>query len=238
MDAIRLGRSIRALRVHHRLTQAELAAGAGVSQVLISRIERGGAARTKGAVIDRVALALGARVHVRLEWNGEALDRLLDAGHADLVEQVVGALRTHGWLAEPEATFAIGSERGSVDVLGFHAATGTLLIVEVKSVVPDVQGSLAPFDRKIRLASRIGEPRGWTARRVAALFVIGETRTSRRRIEAHSETFGARAPDRIVAIRRFLARPDLHDPIRGLWFLPFRTRTTARHRASRRLRSG
>jgi hypothetical protein len=48
-------------------------------------------------------------------------------------------LRAATWEAVPEATFAIGAERGSVDVLAWHAPTATVLIVEVKSVVPDAQ---------------------------------------------------------------------------------------------------
>ena len=34
-------------------------------------------------VLNRVCAALGARLRMRVEWQGEALDRLLDAGHAE-----------------------------------------------------------------------------------------------------------------------------------------------------------
>jgi hypothetical protein len=146
-------------------------------------------------------------------------------------------LTARGWAVEPEVTFAIDGERGSVDILAFHEPTATLLVIEVKSVVPDVQASLAAVDRKVRLAYRLAAQRGWPARRIATLFVVGATRTGRRRVEAHQAIFAARFPDRFAAIRRFLADPGWGEPIRGLWFLPFRTTATARHCAGRARRA-
>src|SRR5580765_8972595 len=85
--------------------------------------------------------ALDARVSCRLTWNGEELDRLLDAAHAAVVEQVVRRLAAEGWVAATEVSFNEYGERGSIDVLGFHPATRCLLVVEVKSVIPDVQAT-------------------------------------------------------------------------------------------------
>ncbi|HEY4227106.1 MAG TPA: hypothetical protein VGM49_02120, partial [Candidatus Limnocylindrales bacterium] len=164
---------------------------AGVSQSLIARVERGGADRLTVKVLEAILAALGARLNVRADWNREAADRLLDADHAALVELVLQMLRDFGWEVLPEVSFAIAGERGSIDILGWHAATQTLLIVEVKSIVPDVQATLFVFDRKVRLAGRIGAERGWPARRVAQLIVVAESRTARRRVEAHAATFEA-----------------------------------------------
>jgi hypothetical protein len=134
----------------------------------------------------------------------------------------------------PEATFVIRGERGAIDVLGWHSATASLLVVEVKSVVPDIQGLLAPIDRKARLAADIVAPRGWRPRRVGVLLVIGDTRTSRRRVERHALTFAARFPDRIARVRAFIRDPEgTLAPLRGLWFLSFSTGATARHRVAR-----
>ena len=80
---------------------------------------------------------------IRLAWNGEGLDRLLDQAHAGLVEQVVQRLRAEGWVTDVEVSFAIRGERGSIDVLGFHEASGIVLDTEVKAVVPDSQATLA-----------------------------------------------------------------------------------------------
>jgi transcriptional regulator with XRE-family HTH domain len=233
MDWVRFGLALRALRMRRRWRQIDLAAAAGCSKAAIWRIERGLGDRVTGRVLERVAQVLGARVRVRLDWNGEALDRLLDQDHAQLVEQVVAILRATDWDTRPEVTFAIDGERGSIDVLAWHAATATLLVIEVKSVVPDVQATVMTFDRKIRLAARIALSQGWRARSVSAALVVGEDRTSRRRIAAHATTFGSRFPDRIAAVRRFIASPGQCPPIRGLWFLTQARQTSPRHRVAR-----
>ena len=102
-----------------------------------------------------MAEALGARLSVRVYWHGEELDRLLDAAHAGIVDQVVALLVANGWEVVPEATFNHFGERGSVDVLAWHPIHRALLIIEVKSVVPDVQALLAGVDRKVRIAPAI-----------------------------------------------------------------------------------
>jgi transcriptional regulator with XRE-family HTH domain len=233
MDAVRLGRSVRALRIRRGWRQVDLAAVARLSPSIVSRLERGVGKGLTNRSLERIAAALGARLVVRLDWQGEALDRLLDAGHAALVEQVVVLLRAAGWEVVPEATFAIRGERGSIDVLAWHAESRSLLVIEVKSVVPDVQAMLGAVDRKTRLAPAIAAERGWRPERIAVLLVIGESRTSRRRVARHATTFATRFPDRIAAIRRFIASPGASPVVRGLWFLPFRTGAPVRHRASR-----
>jgi transcriptional regulator with XRE-family HTH domain len=230
MDWIRFGRSIRSLRKRRGWRQADLGAAAGVSQAMIARIELGLADRIAPQVLDRVVRALGARMALRLEWNGESLDRLLDSEHAGLTERVTSLLKLEGWEVAVEVTFWIRGERGSVDILGWHPSTRTLLVIEVKSVVPDVQGMLMPFDRKARLGKEIAATRGWSPVAVARLLVIGESRTARRRVAAHGSTFDAELPDRIVAIRRYLSDPGARAPLRGLMFLPGSRQLNTRHR--------
>src|SRR3990172_1243143 len=111
MDPIRFGLSIRALRRRLRWTQDMLGRRARVSQSLIARVERGGADRVTPIVLRRICDALGARLTVRLDWQGEALDRLLDADHAALVERVVRELQAAGWRGLVEVTFAGGHGR-------------------------------------------------------------------------------------------------------------------------------
>jgi transcriptional regulator with XRE-family HTH domain len=233
MDMVRFGRIIRALRLRRRWRQRDLAERALVSQSLIARVERGGGRAVTVRTLERILEALGARLSIRVDWNGEAADRLLDADHAALVERVVRALVAQGWQAIPEASFVIDRERGSIDVLGWHARTGTLLLVEVKSVIPDVQATFHVFDRKVRLGRRIGKERGWDALRIASVLAVGESRTARRRVELHEATFDARVPDRTVGVKRFLADPSA-SPVRGLWFLSSRTEAGSRQRVSTR----
>jgi transcriptional regulator with XRE-family HTH domain len=237
MDSVAFGRSVRALRHRRGWRQMDLAETAGVSQSVIARLERGGGQTIPPSKLDRVAQALGARLHVRLDWNGEALDRLLDGEHAALVERAAAELRALGWEVATEVTFAIRGERGSVDILAWSSVSRIVLVVEVKSVVPDIQATLIPLDRKVRLGREIARTRGWSPVSVSKLLVMGDTRTSRRRIGAFAATFSAELPDRNVAVRRWLKRPTANSPLRGLWFLPGSHALTTRHRVRMRRRA-
>ncbi|MBI2782085.1 MAG: hypothetical protein HYX55_09865 [Chloroflexi bacterium] len=68
---------------------------------------------------------------------------------------VAGQLRALGWEVVLEATFFIRGERGSIDVLAWHAASRVVLVIEVKSVVPDIQAMLAA-NRPPRAAKSAG----------------------------------------------------------------------------------
>jgi transcriptional regulator with XRE-family HTH domain len=239
MDLVRLGLVIRALRRRRGWTQSELARRANVTRALIGRLERGEAATARLRDVDRTAEALGARVIVRLLWHGEDLDRLLDSEHARLVDWTLRWLSQEGWQAHPEVTYAIGGERGSIDVLAHHAATDSLLIVEVKSVVPDAQAMLSALDRKARLGPKIASERDLVVRRAGRLLVLPADRTARRRVEQLRTTFQAALPDRTPAVRRWIARPGIEaaEPgLAGIIFVPNVTATSTRHRmpASRR----
>lgn len=226
MDPVKLGLSLRALRRRKRLTQEQLAATAGVGRMTVQRIERGGIESFTGATVRRIAVALGARFEQQVLWQGEALDRLLDQDHAAIVEIVVRWLRDEGWTTVPEATYVFAGRNGSVDVLAFHPPTGTLLIVEVKSVVPDMQGMLRALHRKVRAAGVLAHDQGWRHRRVARLLVLPDDRTSRRRIAQHAATVEATLPARTREVRAWARRPD--GPIGGVLFVPVHAR--ARHR--------
>src|SRR5687767_2080669 len=99
MDSIRFGLGMRALRRRRGWTQQRLAVAARVSRSVVGRIERGGADRIPPYVLVRVAAALGGTVSVRLLWQGEGLDRLLDIAHADLTERMLERLRLLDWQA-------------------------------------------------------------------------------------------------------------------------------------------
>lgn len=236
MDLVRFGRGIRALRLRRRWRQIDLALAAGVSQTIVAMIELGRGRRIAIESYERVAGALGASVDVVLRWNGEGLDRLLDLSHAELVESIAVLLRAAGWEVRTEVSFAIRGERGSVDVLAWHAATRTVLVTEVKSVVPDVQATLFGLDRKGRLGFQIAASVGWAATGVGRLLVISGDRTSRRRVARHATTFEAALPDRLVRVRRWLKAPGPGGSLRGLIFLPTSHGGTTRHRQSGRVR--
>jgi len=199
---------------------------------MVWRLEAGRGDELSLRQVDAVVRALSARLDLYLSWNGEALDRLLDADHARLVDLVAAELRSLGWEVAVETTFNIRGERGSIDVLGFHPPTGTVVVIEVKSVVPDVQATLLVLDRKTRLAREIARQLGWTARAVARVLVVGDGRTTRRRVATHRAIFAAVFPNRTVAVKRWLRSPETSRPFSGLWFLADARRVSARQRTS------
>jgi transcriptional regulator with XRE-family HTH domain len=172
VDVGRVGRAIRALRVHRGWRQLDLAAAAGVSRTEVGRIERGERAGLRLDAVDAVAIALGASADIAIRWHGENLDRLLDEAHARLVDVVVERLRSLGWEVAVEVSFSRNGERGSIDVLAFNPRSRALVVIEVKSVTPDMQAMLAGIDRKARLGPVIARDRGWNAAVVARILVI------------------------------------------------------------------
>jgi transcriptional regulator with XRE-family HTH domain len=233
VDTIRTGRQLRALRHRQRLTQDDVAERARTSHSQVGRAERGHADELRLVDLERVARALGARLDLRISWNGEALDRLLDAAHAAIVEDVVRILTSLGWETAVEVSFNIRGERGSIDVFARHRGTQLGLVVEVKSVIPDVRATLMTLDRKARLGPAIARELGRPVSQMARVLVVSESRTSRRRVDAHRAVFDAALPARTVEVRHWLAHPDGAAPLRGLWFLSSGRPTTARHRISR-----
>jgi transcriptional regulator with XRE-family HTH domain len=240
VDLLRVGRSLRALRIRRGYRQLDVAEAAGLSRAKVARIEAANLRRIPLGDLDAVAQALGADLELRIRWHGEGLDRLLDAAHAALVERVVRLLLKCGWEPSVEVSFNLGGERGSIDVLARHAPTGAVLVVEVKSVVPDAQSMLAGLDRKARLAPAIAGTRGWTARQVGRLLVIGDTSTSRRRVDSLEAVLATTYPDRAARVRAWLRDPS--GPLSGLLFLPYvhgvsgRRMPMARQRVRRSMR--
>ncbi len=152
-------------------------------------------------------------------WRGPQLDRLLDAAHASLVNAVVGTLNANGWETLVEWSFNNFGERGSVDIVGCNAATRTLLVVEVKTAIVDIQDLLAAHDRKVRIAvPALARDRGWPSPAAGRVLVVADTSTNRRHVAAYRSTFGSVMPAGTRAIRRWVVKPN--GPIAGVWFLP------------------
>lgn len=219
MDILRFGRAIRAVRVRRGWRQSDLAERAGLGRSVVGRIERGEIDGLSVAALDAVATALGGAMDLGFRWNGGELDRLLDASHARLVEVVVQLLRMSGWDVAVEVTFSRYGERGSIDVLAFHPRFRVLLVVEVKSVIADMQGLLAGLDRKIRLGPELALARGWNAQRTVGLLALWGTRTNRRRIEAHEASVRELLPADTRTMRNWLREPSAR-ALSGVLFVP------------------
>ena len=222
---LRLGRIARALR--HRLAwrQSDVARRARVSQTRVSRVERGRVDGLSVGTLRRILAALDAELVLIVRWRGGELDRLLDEGHAALVGAMASLLEARGWEMRIEASYSVYGERGSIDLLGWHPAMRTLLVVEVKTEITSVEETVRRHDVKCRLAARLAAERyGWRAVRVARLLVLPDTTTARRRVARHDAVLSRVYPLRAQRIRAWMGRPE--SAAGALLFAPHSRRVT------------
>jgi hypothetical protein len=202
------------------MRQLDVAVAARVAQTTISLIERGHLDRMAIRTVRTVFAVVDARFESVVTWRGGAIDRLLDERHSLVVGAVADILRADAWQVELEVSYSIYGERGSIDILAYHAATRTLLIIEVKTQLTSVEETIRRHDVKVRLGTQIAAERfGWAVDRPGAhrLLVVLDTSANRRRVLRHDRTLRVAYQVRGRGIRRWLRRPS--GPLRGLLFL-------------------
>jgi transcriptional regulator with XRE-family HTH domain len=207
------------MRLRKGWSQAVLAARVGLSREAISRAERGEMRGMTLARLEQIAMALGASLAVQVRWQGEQLDRLIDAGHAALQEAVARLLTSLGWIVRVETSFNHYGDRGRVDVLAFDPRSSILLAVEIKSALGDLQETLGRLDTKVRVAPIIAREPGWTdVAAVVGALVIGDSRGARQVVGNHPLMFDRFALRGRAAVA-WLRRPRLPVPTGLLWFV-------------------
>lgn len=227
MDLVRVGHVFRAVRVRNRWRQVDVAERAGVSATSVGRAERGQSDQLTVHALLAIATALGIRLDFEPRWRGGELGRLLSAGHSSMHDQMATLFaRRSEWMAQPEVSFAIYGERGVIDILAFHPASRSLLVIELKTEIVDIQAMIGTVDRYLRLASRIAAARGWRAAHVSGWLVVRDSMANRRRVAAHAHVLRAAFPADGRGMRRWLIQPV--SSIRALSFLSDRHPRNAR----------
>jgi hypothetical protein len=208
VDDIRLGLVVRLSRGRRGWRQDDLAARAGVPRRDVSLIETGRARGVRLGRIRAVLEALAGWVYLQPRMPGGDVARTLNAGHAAMHEVVASVLAdVGGWEVAHEVSFSIYGERGVIDLLGWHAETRTLLVVELKTAIVDANEMVGSMDRRRRLAVRIARERGWEAAAVATWVLVSDTRANRRRLADHAGLLGTAFPADGRAMRRWLGHP-------------------------------
>jgi len=237
MDAQRLGAVLRVVRLRRGLRQRDLGRLAGVSDQTVSRIERGHLASLTFGTVEAVARALEVNVDHRAWSRAGDLERLVNARHSALVEDLVAVLAANGWACRPEVSFNAFGERGAVDVLAWRPSCRALLVIEVKTEIVDVGELLATLDRKRRLAVRIAAGAGWSApATVSVALVVGLSRLNQRRVAAHAATLRAALPQDGRHLRAFIRRPASEVAVLGFWPIRHGRSTMSSWSAVRRVR--
>lgn len=238
MDDQRFGTVVRAVRQRRGWRQKDLVEKAGVSQTTISRIERGHPGSLSLDTIRRIAAALDIRVDLLARWRAGDLDRLVNARHSALHEAVAQMFRARlpQWTLTPEVSFSVYGERGIIDLVAWNAAQRSLLVIELKTDIADVNELIGTFDRKVRLAWPVAEERGWDPLRVSGWVIVAPGRTNRERIAAHGAMLRAAFPMDGRGIGEWLRRPVVRVSALSMWRNIQAGTTTADLRPIRRVR--
>ena len=217
MDDVRIGNTLRVIRIRKHLRQSDVARRARVSRQIVGRLENGGAGRYPLDITRTVAAALGVRLDMRPRYQGAALDRILNAAHAELHESVATELSDlDGWTWLPEVTFAHYGERGVIDILAWHSQSRSLLIVELKTELVDPQELVATMHRRVRLGRTIAREQGWDPLSISAWVIVRDTSTERRRLQRHARLLRAAFPVEGRTMRGWLSQP--HGDVSALSF--------------------
>jgi transcriptional regulator with XRE-family HTH domain len=210
VNGVMLGQLVRRARIRIRLRQQDLADRAGVSQSVVSRLERGHLDGLSLRQIEAVCAVLEIRVDLVARWRGGDAARLINSAHSALHDAIAQWFGTRwvAWMVAPEVSFAIYGERGVIDILAWHAPTRTLLVIELKTELADLNELVGTVDRKRRLAARISRERGWDPKRVGVWVVVTSTRTNRRHAAEHVAFLRNAFPHGRADVRAWLAKPD------------------------------
>jgi transcriptional regulator with XRE-family HTH domain len=210
---------LRTLRHRRRWRQEDLGRRAGLSRDVVHRVEAGELRGVTVGSLARLTQALDAQLVVDIRWRGAELDRLIDADHAALVSAAARRLERCGWIVRSEVSFNHFGDRGRCDLVAWHPGTRTLLIVEMKTRIGDLQETLGRLDVKARLGGIIAEQVGWGhPLLVVPALVLDEQATNRRVLRDHQAQF-RRFGLRGRAALAWLRRPSQAARVSGLlWF--------------------
>jgi transcriptional regulator with XRE-family HTH domain len=190
---IRLGDEVRSARRRRRLSQRALAARAGVGQATVSRLERG---RGGGLTLDawqRIALALGRDLEVRLSRGPIA--EPADAGHLAVQELILRLAAKAGFHGRFEMATRPADPARSADIGLRDDHRRRLVLVEAWNTFADLGAAGRSTDRKVaeaeQLAVATGQGQPYS---VHSCWVVRATARNRALVARYPAIFATRFP--------------------------------------------
>lgn len=170
----RFGREVRDARRAAGLTQSRLASRVGISQPMISRIERGACVPDLRAMA-RLARGLGHDLSVRL-YPADGI-RLRDSGQLELAD-VIRAAAHASWRVRLEVPVARPPDRRAADMV--LDSTVEVVLIEIERGLRDLQAQLRAAQlKRVALAERLG-------RDVRLVIAVPDTPAARRATAPHA----------------------------------------------------
>jgi transcriptional regulator with XRE-family HTH domain len=221
----------RTTRRRLRLTQQQLGEAVGISHGYIARIELGQADPSLG-LVERIAAALELDIELVSRAPvviGEGRQR--DLVHARCSGQVDRRLRAVGWLTAREVEIVHARSHGWIDLLAFDPATGTLLVIEIKTRLDDIGAVERQLGWYQRSAFGAAQRLGWRPRRVLGWLLILASDEVEDVIRANEDLLSRAFPVRARSLSALVAHGDepidghglaLIDPVRKRvsWLIP------------------
>lgn len=187
--AIAIGRLLRISRIRKSWRQVDVGVRAKLSASAVGRHENGSIGSLDA--LERHAAVFRLRLDLRLVGLAGELVRLADEEHAAIIQVLAAWFQRRGFIIEPEASFSEWGERGRIDLLAYDPRTGVLVIVEVKTLLLDLQDLFGRLNVKARLASTIGQRRGWTVSRSVVVLAVASNARNRAVVRQHPTLFAA-----------------------------------------------
>lgn len=205
---ISFARACREGRLSLGLTQSTLASRVRVARSYIAAIESGRANPTLDLIV-RIAAALGLELDLNLRSPVIIGDRRQrDAVHARCSGYVDRRLRGAGWETAREVAIIDGRWRGWIDLLAFDRRTGTLIIIEIKTVIDD----LGALERQIgwyeRTARRLALDRGWRPHRIVTWVLVLSSEQNEQALAQNGDVLKHVFPVRTPSMEALTRDPD------------------------------
>lgn len=209
---VTLARACRDGRLALGLTQSALAAAVGVARSYIAAIERGRANPSLDVIV-RLAPALGLELELTLRSPVIVGDRRQrDAVHARCSGYVDRRLRHAGWETAREVAIIDGRWRGWIDLLAFDPRTGTLIVIEIKTVIDDVGALERQIGWYERAARRLALERGWRPRRIVTWLLVLSSEQNELAMTQNRDVFDRAFPVEVGAMEALHNDPGAPSP--------------------------
>lgn len=204
---VTLARAARDGRLALGLTQAAIAAKVGVARSYIAAIERGRANPSLDVIV-RLAGALGLELDFALRSPIIVGDRRQrDLVHARCSGYIDRRLRSAGWETDREVAIIDGRWRGWIDLLAFDRRTGTLIVIEIKTVIDDVGAVERQLGWYERSARRVALERGWRPRRIVTWLLVLSSEQNEQALTQNGDVFERAFPVRSPSMAALVEGP-------------------------------